>query len=154
MSPSKGVWVFLALVAWTSVPAEAKWTIAVDSGPFPTAQAAAQAEKQVQWLDADRADDSACTQCFAALELQRYLRRMTGHSDDFAVTDHAHLPSSGDVIVVGRPVAASGRVASPGHCIGAGLVVPCQRGKRLCGHLGHARPGAAGRAVGAISMTH
>jgi hypothetical protein len=84
-------------------------TIAVDFGRFPTAQAAAQGEEQVNWLDADRADDSACTQCFAALELQRYLRRMTGRADDFAVTDHARVPPSGDVIVVGWPAAPGAR---------------------------------------------
>ena len=99
----------LLLFLWLPVPASAGTTIIVDSGPFPTAQAAAQAEEQVNWLDADRADDAACTQCFAALELQRYLRRMTGRADDFAVADHAHAPPSGDVIVVGWPAAPSVR---------------------------------------------
>ena len=66
---------------------QARTTIVVCAGRFPTAQAAAGAEAQIDWLDADRADDTACTQCFAALELQRYLRRMTGRSRDFPVVD-------------------------------------------------------------------
>jgi len=97
----------LALVACAAGSAAAEWTIVVDSGPFPTAQAAAGVEEQVNWLDADRADDTACTQCFAAMELQRYLRRMIGRSNDFAVVGHAQLPASGDLVLVGQPTAAT-----------------------------------------------
>lgn len=84
-----------------ALPAAADTTIVVDRGSFPTVEAAATGEEQVNWLDADRADDTACTQCFAALELQRYLRRMTGRSEDFPVTDKAQVPPAGDLIFVG-----------------------------------------------------
>ena len=39
----------------------------------------------MNWLDADRRDDVTCTESFAALELQHYLRQMTGRKDDFAI---------------------------------------------------------------------
>ena len=93
------------LLLWLFLPSTAlgNTTIVVDCGPFSTARAAAQAEEQVDWLDADRSDNSACTQCFAAIELQRYLRRMTGRSEDFAVVDDDQLPAAGAVIVAGRP---------------------------------------------------
>jgi len=104
------VWVAMgAIVAWSAVAAGAEWTIVVDAGPFPTVEAAARADEQTDWLDADRSDDAACTQCFAAIELQRYLRRMTGRNDDFALVDDDHLPDAGAVIVLGRPNAPGAR---------------------------------------------
>jgi len=87
-------------------------TIIVDCGRFPSAEAAAGVEEQIDWLDADRSDDTACTQCFAAIEVQRYLRRMTGRSDDFAVVDDDHLPATGAVIVVGQPTAAGAQAVA------------------------------------------
>jgi hypothetical protein len=63
--------------------AAAGTTIVVNAGPFPTVEAAAHGEEKVNWLDADPADDIACTECFAALELQHYLRKITGRADDF-----------------------------------------------------------------------
>ena len=94
-------------------------TIVVDCGRFASAAVAGEAEEQVDWLDADQADDTACTQCFAAVELQRYLRRMTGRNDDFnLVDDDAELPTAGDLIFVGKPglKAIASRVA---HWTGA-----------------------------------
>ena len=100
----------LLLVSLTAVAicstAPGETTIIVHSGTFPTPQAAAQAEQQVNWLDADRSDDVACTQCFAALELQRYLRLVTGRSDDFPLVDDDAMPAAGDLIVVGKPPSA------------------------------------------------
>ena len=75
-------------------------TIVVDCGRFASAAVAGEAEEQVDWLDADQADDTACTQCFAAVELQRYLRRMTGRNDDFnLVDDDAELPTDRKSVV-------------------------------------------------------
>lgn len=93
--------VFAAMLAGLSVPAQAEWTIIVDPGRFAGIEVAAAAEEQVDWLDADRADDTACTQCFAAMELQRYLRRCTGRDADFALA--SKQPAAGDLILVGRP---------------------------------------------------
>lgn len=91
---------------------QAETTIVVNSGRFPSAEAASRAEAEVNWLDADTADDTACTECFAATELQHYLRKMTGREDDFAlVNDRAQPP--GDLILVGGPAsnAANRRLA-------------------------------------------
>lgn len=106
-----GRFLFVVAMVWAVVPARAEWTIAVQSGRFSTPMAAAGAEEQVNWLDADRADDTVCTQCFAALELQRYLRRMTGRKEDIRLVDDSRTPSSGDLIVVGRAASADARAA-------------------------------------------
>jgi len=76
-------------------------SIVVDARPFTTAEDAANAEARVNWTDADQADDIACTQSFGALELQRYLRQMTGRPDDFAIRGVTRELPAGDVIVVG-----------------------------------------------------
>ena len=75
-------------------------SIVVNFGPHATAAAAAHGEARVNWLDGDRTDDVVCTECFAAVELQRYLRRATGRTGDFAVVDD-DAPPGGDWIVVG-----------------------------------------------------
>ena len=142
----------VAMVAWSAGAAGAEWTIVVDSGPFPTVEAAAQAEEQVNWLDADRFDDTACTQCFAAIELQRYLRRMTGRDDDCAVVDDSRLPASAAVIVVGRPVADSARAMADKLGVGDDQLAPLGPqgyriksavidGRRLTVVAGHERTG-------------
>jgi hypothetical protein len=77
-------------------------SIVVDFGDYPSAQAAAHDEENVDWRDADRVDDTRCTQAFAATELQHYLRKITGHSDDFALVDDDCLPT-GDLILIGGP---------------------------------------------------
>ncbi|MGQ9731949.1 MAG: DUF4838 domain-containing protein [Candidatus Zipacnadales bacterium] len=69
------------LLLVTSTPAEI--LIIAEPQPFLSIPGAAFGEHQVNWRDADLADDDACTRCFAALELQRYLRRMTGRYNDF-----------------------------------------------------------------------
>ena len=105
-----GCLAFVAVFAWTIGTAQADWTIVVDVASFPNPAVAAAAEDQVDWLDADRTDDTACTQCFAAMELQRYLRQMTGRSNDFALVDEAHVPTTGDMILLGRPKNAQGKM--------------------------------------------
>ena len=98
-----GRFLFVAMIACGAAVARAECTIVVDAGPFPTVEAAAEGERRVKWGDADRSDDAACTHCFAALELERYLRRMSERSDGFLLVDDGDTPSSGDLIVVGRP---------------------------------------------------
>src|SRR5512139_2871754 len=70
--------------------------IAVDFGAYPTAQQAAVDEANVNWNDADPADDTVCTASFAAVELQEYLRRLTGASQGWAIINPAHLSPSRD----------------------------------------------------------
>jgi len=83
--------------------APARTAIVVNTGPFPDANAAAHGEAKVNWLDADANDDATCTECFAAVELQRHLRRATGRADDFPVLDDDSPPAKGDWVLVGPP---------------------------------------------------
>lgn len=94
--------VAIGLASFAARPAPADTSIVVRFSPFPSAEAAAHAEAKVDWLDADTRDDAACTESFAALELQRYLRKMTGRSGDFAITGDDKMPA-GEVIEVGSP---------------------------------------------------
>ncbi len=74
-------------------------TVVVDHGRFASAVEAATAEERVNWHDADLSDDNACTESFAAVELQHYFRKMTGRESDFVIASRA--PQQGDVIRVG-----------------------------------------------------
>ena len=92
----------LTMIGLSGRPVSAETTVVVNLGPHASATDAGYGEEDVDWLDVDRTDDTTCTQCFAALELQRYLRKMTGRSHDFAITDDRQLPN-GDAILVGGP---------------------------------------------------
>ena len=93
--------------------ARSETTIIVNFGSHPSAEAAGQSEANVNWLDADTSDDTICTESFAAVELQRYLRQMTGRPDDFAIADD-DAKTPGELILVGGPAsnAASRRLAA------------------------------------------
>ena len=88
--------------------------IVVDFGPHPSALVAGNAQAEVNWLDADTSDDTVTTECFAALELSRVLRKATGRSDDFVLVDDDAAPPQAELILVGGPAsnAASRRLAS------------------------------------------
>jgi len=58
--------------------AEAELSIVVGTGPFGSVREAASGEERVDWWDGDPADDRACTECFAATELSRFLPACTG----------------------------------------------------------------------------
>nr|HPM84166.1 S-layer protein [Candidatus Anammoximicrobium sp.] len=90
----------LLLLPAASVGAES--FLVVNFGAHPSPEEAGLGEAQVNWLDADRTDDTICTACFAALELQRYLRKLTGRADDFSIVDD-DSPPSGELILVGGP---------------------------------------------------
>ncbi|MHC4181039.1 MAG: DUF4838 domain-containing protein [Planctomycetota bacterium] len=102
----------LALVLAATASAGAESVIVVNFGPYPSAEVAGSSEAKVNWSDADTADDTVCTECFAAGELQRYLRKMTRRREDFAVVDDDLAPG-GELILVGGPAsnAASRRLA-------------------------------------------
>ena len=89
-----------ATMILAAATAYADTTIVVNCGRFPSAPIAGGAEAEVNWLDADASDDTACTECFAALELQRYLRKITGRADDFVIADDDKTPQ-GDLILLG-----------------------------------------------------
>ena len=54
-------------------PASAETVIIANPGPFGGIEQAAVAEERVDWWDGDFSDDRACTECFAATELARFL---------------------------------------------------------------------------------
>jgi len=111
--PVKWAGILAALLGGARAAAPAT-SILVDPRPFRDANAAAHGEAKVNWLDADANDDAACTRCFAAVELQRYLRRMTGRPDDFRVVGADDAPP-GDWILVGMPPsnAPASKLAGP-----------------------------------------
>jgi len=86
-----------ALAAFAVASVRAGTSIVVNFGRHPSAKVAGHAEAKVNWLDADTTDDTVCTECFAALELQHYLRRMTGRADDFVIVGDAKA-AKGDLI--------------------------------------------------------
>lgn len=75
-------------------------TIVADPRPFGSIEEAAGAEARVDWWDADPRDDDACTRCFAALELARFLPPAFGLPPG-AVKVATAMPDTGDVIEVG-----------------------------------------------------
>lgn len=100
-------------------PCGSEVVIVADSGPFESIETAARGEAEVDWNDEDETDDTACTECFAAVELQHYLRRMTGRETDFVLVD-ASDPDVGGVepaaqIVVGA--VATGRLGVTGESL-------------------------------------
>ena len=105
--------VVLGLTGLEAWPACAGTSIVVHFAPFPSAEVAGHAEARVNWLDADPHDDAACTESFAALELQHYLRKMTGRKDDFTVVGDQRTPA-GELILVGSPAsnALAGKLAA------------------------------------------
>ena len=77
-------------------------TVISNPGPFSRIEKAATSEINVNWWDADLADDRACTECFAALELAHYLTYCTSLSEDeILLRSQGNLPKKGDVFLVG-----------------------------------------------------
>jgi len=77
-------------------------TIMVNQGPFAGIEQAAQGEEQVNWWDDNHADDRACTESFAAVELAKFLPRCTNlAANDIKLQPADKLPQAGDVILIG-----------------------------------------------------
>ncbi|HUS91512.1 MAG TPA: DUF4838 domain-containing protein [Phycisphaerae bacterium] len=93
---------FATCVLGPARPAARATSIVVNLGRYQDANTAAHSEREVDWRDADANDDTACTECFAAVELQRSLRRLTGRGGDFAIADDDKAPP-GDWVLVGGP---------------------------------------------------
>lgn len=92
--------VALALLSCAAASMASGTTIVVDTGPYPSAEVAGHDEACVDWSDAASPGGRASTECFAALELQTYLRKLTGRTSDFAIAKDSPAPS-GDLIVIG-----------------------------------------------------
>ena len=71
--------------------APASTCIVVNFKGYPSVDIAAHAENDVNWLDADHGAGTICTEAFAAVELQHYLREITGRKDDFAIAGDKQL---------------------------------------------------------------
>ncbi len=89
------------LIAGTAARAE-MGTIVADPGPFESIEQAASAEARVDWRNADRVDDTVCTECFAATELRAFLPACTNLAgEDLRLAGPSLLPKDGHVIVLG-----------------------------------------------------
>jgi len=97
-----GLVFLLFLQASASFAADARLTVLVNPGPFSGIEEAARGEGRVDWWDGDPADDRACTECFAAAEIRRFIPRctLTGEND-IGIERAEKLPETGDVILVG-----------------------------------------------------
>lgn len=92
----------LTSIAVSAVPAEAGVTVIVNSGPFSSIEQAAAGEETVDWWDENLSDDRACTECFAAMELLRFLPSCSVIPENaLQVQAPEKLPQTGDVILVG-----------------------------------------------------
>jgi len=77
-------------------------TIIASNGSFPSINEAAQSEEKINWWDDNLADDRACTECFAALELAKFLPRCADLSDnDIKLQSADKLPPEGNLILIG-----------------------------------------------------
>jgi hypothetical protein len=105
----------VAILPLATSPVYAESRIVVNFGSHPSAEIAGYGEDEVDWLDSDETDDTVCTECFAALELQRYLRKATRQVDDYSIVDdEADATSEDDILLVGGPTSnvATQRMAS------------------------------------------
>ena len=89
-------------LGWVSVRAAEPLTIVVDPGRLGSIAQAAVAEAKVNWWDDELADDAACTESYAAMELQRFLAlALHVPASEIALATPAQLPAKGRVILVG-----------------------------------------------------
>ncbi|MBN1488706.1 MAG: DUF4838 domain-containing protein [Phycisphaerae bacterium] len=95
---------WIAAVAIIAPAAEPVVPVAIVASPggFATVEAAATAEEQVDFWDADPTDDRACTECFAAVELRRFLAACTDLADEkIVLTSPTTMPAAAHVFVLG-----------------------------------------------------
>jgi len=95
--------VLVSVVAGVSPCPAGPIHIVVNMGTYPSAEAASSNYANVGWDDGNDADDIICTECFAAVELQRYLRKITGDAGRFDIADDDKVPPNGALILLGNP---------------------------------------------------
>jgi len=79
-----------------------KVVILVNHGSFASAEEAASGEKAVNFWDNDLRDDRACTECFAATELKKFLIRVTDLKEsDITITGTNKFPEKVDLFILG-----------------------------------------------------
>ena len=87
----------------TKVQAADMVTIVANPGPFGSIEQAAVSENKVNFWDDNFEDDDACTECFSAVELRRFLIVCTGISAaNIQLAWTKELPKSGCVFVIGN----------------------------------------------------
>jgi len=106
--------IFLLLISEGMTFAAAPMVILVNKGSFATVEEAAQGEEQVNWWDDNYSDDRACTECFAAVELAKFLPRCTNlKASDIKIQAAEEMPQAGDVILIGSSMSNSLIAAHP-----------------------------------------
>jgi len=94
--------VTLSLITKSETYANTTITISVNKRQFLTVPEAATSEEQVDWWDEDTGDDTACTECFAAVELASFLPAcITLSENDITFETSGSMPPNGDVIIIG-----------------------------------------------------
>jgi hypothetical protein len=80
----------------------AQLNIMVNKGAFTTVQEGAVGEERVNFLDNDQTDDRACTECYAAVELSKFLVKATAiKEDEIRFVNPGVLPKSGNIFLLG-----------------------------------------------------
>lgn len=79
-------------------------SIVVNRGSYATVVAAASDEANVKWNDGQDEDDTICSECFAAMELQHYLGKIIGASVDepIPMLDDEAISTQGNIILIGN----------------------------------------------------
>ena len=104
--------VLLSVVASASACAG---MILVDLGDAADARSVGYGEATVTWGDAEARDELLCTQAFAACELQRYLRQMTGRADDWRIVDDSQNAHGRAVMIQMAPSADAQELGPEGY---------------------------------------
>jgi hypothetical protein len=92
---------FLYFLVWPVICA-AQVSVIVNKGPFSSVKVAAEGEGTVDFFDKDTGDDLACTECFAATELAKFLPfAINIKTNDIKFADPKNLPENGNVYLIG-----------------------------------------------------
>ena len=92
----------LCITFVSAVSTAQQLTIIANPGLFSSIEEASAGEERVDWWDGDVSDDAACTECFAALELARFLPSCSVYSrENIRVQPASSVPGSGDVVIIG-----------------------------------------------------
>jgi len=95
------VCILILTLLWVSV-SSADITILVNKGPFASIEQGAVAEDQTNFLDADLTDDRACTECFAATELAKFIPKAIDiKKENIKLDASMKMPATGDVFILG-----------------------------------------------------
>jgi hypothetical protein len=85
-----------------TIVSNAQLNIIVNKGAFNSVKDAAGGEELVNFFDDDPSDDRACTECFAATELAKFLpSAIMIKADEIRFADIKKLPESGNVYIIG-----------------------------------------------------